>query len=154
MSLSNMIKELVEPKDLLLNYQVKSCSYNLNRPHLASILKENMFHYNGIGLSANQIGIWERAFIMMIDIEKKKTITCFNPIINKSYGDPVFCEEGCLSYPDQTVNVKRPDRIVVTYEDETKMKIKLKLTGITARIFQHEYDHLEGIDFMGRNENE
>ena len=63
-----MIKPLIPPEDPLLHKRIKKCSYNLDRLELSKILNENMFHYDGVGLSANQIGINERAFIMMIDL--------------------------------------------------------------------------------------
>tara|TARA_Y100001963_G_scaffold77938_1_gene107993 strand:+ start:675 stop:1007 length:333 start_codon:yes stop_codon:yes gene_type:complete len=109
-----------------------------------------MFHHNGVGLSANQIGIKERAFVMMTDIELQETVTCFNPKILKESKDMVVMEEGCLSYPDQFLQVSRPNSVVVKYEDENKNTIKEKLEGFVARVFQHEYDHMEGIDFTQR----
>ena len=134
----------------MLHHRVDVCGYHLDRQELSKTLVENMLHYEGVGLSANQIRIWERAFCMMIDFETQETITCFNPRITKTYGDSVWFEEGCLSYPDEIINVKRPDRIVVKYEDEDEKVHKLKLDGFVARVFQHEYDHLEGIDFTQR----
>ena len=86
----------------------------------------------------------------MTDVETQETITCFNPKIIKTYGDPVLFEEGCLSFPDEIINIERPDRIVVKYEDEDEKVHKIKLYGFLARVFQHEYDHLEGIDFTQR----
>ena len=145
-----MILELIPNTHPLLHEKIRTCSNELDRHELSRILHENMFHYNGIGLSANQIGIHERVFIMMIDIETETTVTCFNPKIVKKYDDNVWCEEGCLSYPDEIINVQRPDRIVVKYEDENKKEYKLKLDGIASRVFQHEFDHLEGIDFTQR----
>ena len=134
----------------MLHHRVDVCGYHLDRQELSKTLVENMLHYEGVGLSANKIGIWERAFCMMINFETQETITCFNPRITKTYGDSVWFEEGCLSYPDEIINVKRPDRIVVKYEDENEKVHKLKLDGFTSRVFQHEYDHLEGIDFTQR----
>ena len=145
-----MIKTLIPSEDSLLHNKIKKCSYNLDRSKLSYTLTENMFHHRGVGLSANQIGIEERVFVMMYDMDTQETITCFNPKIIKTYGDPVWFEEGCLSYPDKIINVERPDRIVVKYEDEDEKVHKLKLDGFTARVFQHEYDHLEGIDFTER----
>lgn len=142
-----MIKPLIKSDAYMLHHRVDICSYHLDRQELSKTLVENMLHYEGVGLSANQIGIWERAFCMMIDFETQETITCFNPRIIKTYGDPVWCEEGCLSFPDEILNIKRPDRIVVKYEDEDNKVHKLKLNGFPARVFQHEYDHLEGINF-------
>ena len=145
-----MILKLIPNTHPILHERVKSCSDDLDRPEMSRILKENMMHYNGVGLSANQIGISERVFIMMLNIETEETITCFNPKIVKKYSELVNCEEGCLSFPDEIINVDRPDKIVVKYEDEDKKEHKIKLDGFAARIFQHEYDHLEGIDFTQR----
>ena len=109
-----------------------------------------MFHHNGVGLSANQIGIEERVFVMMVDLETQETITCFNPKIIKESKDEVVMEEGCLSYPELYLEISRPSSIIIKYEDEGKNKIKNKLEGFIARVFQHEYDHMEGIDFTQR----
>tara|TARA_Y100001963_G_scaffold120790_1_gene168896 strand:+ start:95 stop:532 length:438 start_codon:yes stop_codon:yes gene_type:complete len=145
-----MLKTLIPPDDPLLHKKIKKCSYNLDRSKLSYTLNENMFHYNGVGLSANQIGIEERAFVMMIDIESQETITCFNPRIIKESNDEVVMEEGCLSYPELFLEISRPSNIIVKYEDEGKKIIKRRLKGYIARIFQHEYDHMEGIDFTQR----
>ena len=145
-----MLKTLIPPDDPLLHKKIKKCSYNLDRSKLSYTLNENMFHYNGVGLSANQIGIEERVFVMMIDIESQETITCFNPRIIKESNDEVVIEEGCLSYPELFLEISRPSTIIVKYEDEGKKIIKRRLDGYIARIFQHEYDHMEGIDFTQR----
>ena len=148
---ATFIKELVEPEHQLFHHRIQSCSYNLDRHHLSRVLIDNMIHHEGIGISANQIGIWERAFAMIRDIEHNKIIVCFNPRIVKSYTEEVEMEEGCLSYPDLFLKVKRPDKIVVKYEDEDKKTHKMKLQGLASRVFQHEYDHMEGIDFTQRS---
>jgi len=144
------IKELVEPEHQLFHHRIQSCSYNLDRHHLSKILIDNMIHHNGIGISANQIGIWERAFAMVRDLEHQEVMVCFNPRIIKSYTEEVEMEEGCLSYPELFLKIKRPDKIVVKYEDEDKKTHKMKLEGLASRVFQHEYDHMEGIDFTQR----
>ena len=145
-----MILQLTPNTHPILHERVKPCSKDLDRSEMSRILKENMMHYEGVGLSANQIGISERVFIMMLNMETEETITCFNPRIIKKYNDSVWCEEGCLSFPDEIINIQRPDRIVVKYEDEDKKEHKIKLDGRAARVFQHEFDHLEGIDFTER----
>ena len=147
---ATFIKELVEPEHQLFHHRINSCSYNLDRHHLSRVLIDNMIHHNGIGISANQIGIWERAFAMVRDIENNEVMVCFNPRIIKSYSEEVEMEEGCLSYPELFLKVKRPDKIVVKYEDEDKKIHKVKLSGLASRVFQHEYDHMEGIDFTQR----
>ena len=146
-----MLKPLIPSEDPLLHKKIKKCSYDLDRSKLSYTLNENMFHHKGVGLSANQIGIEERAFVMMIDEKTEETITCFNPRIIKYSKDEVVFEEGCLSYPDLFIKISRPSTIVVKYEDEGKEIHKVKMTEYIARIFQHEYDHMEGIDFTQRN---
>ena len=147
---ATFIKELVEPEHQLFHHQIQSCSYDLDRHHLSRVLIDNMIHHNGIGISANQIGIWERAFAMVRDLENNEVMVCFNPRIVKSYSEEVEMEEGCLSYPELFLKIKRPDKIVVKYEDEDKKTHKIKLQGLASRVFQHEYDHMEGIDFTQR----
>ena len=149
---ATFIKELVEPEHQLFHHRVQSCSYNLDRHHLSRVLIDNMIHHNGIGISANQIGIWERAFAMVRDLENNEVMVCFNPRIVKSYAEEVEMEEGCLSYPELFLKIKRPDKIVVKYEDEDKKTHKMKLQGLASRVFQHEYDHMEGIDFTQRSQ--
>ena len=147
---TTFIKELVEPEHQLFHHRINSCSYNLDRHHLSRVLVDNMIHHQGIGISANQIGIWERAFAMVRDLENNEVMVCFNPRIIKSYSEEVEMEEGCLSYPELFLKIKRPDKIIVKYEDEDKKTHKIKLQGLASRVFQHEYDHMEGIDFTQR----
>ena len=147
---ATFIKELVEPEHQLFHHRINSCRYNLDRHHLSRVLIDNMIHHEGIGISANQIGIWERAFAMVRDLENNEVMVCFNPRIIKSYSEEVEMEEGCLSYPELFLKIKRPDKIVVKYEDEDKKTHKMKLQGLASRVFQHEYDHMEGIDFTQR----
>ena len=145
-----MILKLTPNKHPILHERIKSCSEDLDRREMSRILKENMVHYEGIGLSANQIGISERVFVMILHMETGEIITCFNPRIIKRYDDDVWFEEGCLSFPDEIINIQRPNRIVVKYEDEDKKEHKIKLHGLAARVFLHEFDHLEGIVFTER----
>ena len=95
-----MILKLIPNTHPMLHERVKQCSKDLDRREMSRILKENMTHYEGVGLSANQIGIGERVFVMMLNIETEETITCFNPRIIKKYNDCGWFEEGCLSFPD------------------------------------------------------
>ena len=145
-----MILKLIPNTHPILHEKMKPCSEDLDRREMSRILKENMIHYEGVGLSANQIGISERVFVMILHMETQEIITCFNPRIIKRYKDCGWFEEGCLSFPDEIINVNRPNRIVVKYEDEDKKEHKIKLDGFASRVFQHEYDHLEGIDFTQR----
>ena len=145
-----MILKLIPNTHPILHEKMKPCSEDLDRREMSRILKENMIYYEGIGLSANQIGIGERVFVMVLNAETEETITCFNPRIIKRYNDCGWFEEGCLSFPDEIINIQRPNRIVVKYEDEDKKEHKIKLDGLAARVFLHEFDHLEGIVFTER----
>ena len=145
-----MILKLIPNTHPILHEIMKPCSEDLDRREMSRILKENMIHYEGVGLSANQIGISERVFVMVLHVETEEIITCFNPRIIKKYNDDVWFEEGCLSFPDEIINIQRPNRIVVKYEDEDKKDHKIKLDGFAARVFLHEFDHLEGIVFTER----
>ena len=142
-----MILKLIPNTHPILHEKMKPCSEDLDRHEMSRILKQNMIHYEGVGLSANQIGISERVFVMILHMETQEIITCFNPRIIKRYNDCGWFEEGCLSFPDEIINIQRPNRIVVKYEDEDKKEHKIKLDGFAARVFQHEFDHLEGIVF-------
>ena len=145
-----MIRDLVKSDDSILHRRIKPCGVNVDRHFISKTLIENMFHHEGCGLSANQIGMNIRAFVMIRDIEYNDVIVCFNPRIISRSDDCVWCEEGCLSFPDQFINVHRPDKVVVKYEDEEGKDHKISLSGFAARVFQHEFDHLNGIDFTQR----
>ena len=78
-----MIRTLIPDDDPRLHTKIDKCSYDLDRQSLSLELVENMIHHKGIGLSANQIGIEERAFCMYTDLETQATLTLFNPRIVK-----------------------------------------------------------------------
>ena len=137
-----MIRELVKSDDSILHRRIEPCGVNLDRHFISKTLIENMFHHDGVGLSANQIGMDVRAFAMVRDIEYNDVIVCFNPRIVTRSNECVWCEEGCLSFPDQFINVQRPDKIIVKYEDEEGKDHKISLSGLASRVFQHEFDHL------------
>ena len=142
-----MILKLTPNTYPILHERIEKCSYNLDRDEISKILKDNMIHHKGVGLSANQLGINERVFVMIRDIEFNEIIVCFNPQIIKTYKEEVEMEEGCLSYPDLFLKITRPKKIIVKYEDADKKIHKLKLDELASRIFQHEYDHMEGITY-------
>jgi len=98
----------------------------------------------GLGLAANQIGQNVRVFVM--DFYGEEFI-CINPIIEQSSTEFTIDQEGCLSFPDLSLNVKRSSEIFVSYSNIDGVEIQRWLSGITARCFQHELDHLNGITF-------
>ena len=78
----------------ILHEKVKKCSYYLDGIEISKIIHENMIHHEGVGLSANQLGIIERVFVMIRDLEYNEILTCFNPRIIKQSRKQVVMEEG------------------------------------------------------------
>ena len=138
---------LIESTNPLLKVKLSECSSDLDREKVESQLIDSMKHYQGIGLSANQVGIMERVFVMYSDVKKGEIISCFNPKIITQSDTEIVIEEGCLSYPGLWLKVKRPDGIEVEYEDKTGEVQSKAMFGLECRIFLHEYDHMEGTDF-------
>ncbi len=120
------------------------------REQIQQDLVDTMRAKNGIGLSANQIGIGARVFTMYADVKEKDILVCFNPKIVNQSAEEILMDEGCLSYPGLWLKVRRPEGIEVTYEDVGGELQEKAMFGLEARIFQHEYDHMEGTDFTKR----
>ena len=141
---------LIESTNPLLRIKLSECSSDLDREKVESQLIDSMKHYQGIGLSANQVGIMERVFVMYSNVKEREIIACFNPQILSVSDKKVLMDEGCLSYPGLWLKVNRPDAVEVSYEDENGELHKKAMFGLECRVFQHEYDHMEGIDFTQR----
>ena len=105
-------------------------------------MKKTMVDYGGLGLSANQCGYRFRMFVMG---SKDEQIVCINPRITDKFDDPIKLREGCLSYPGMYLYVPRYKKIEVEYHDENGKLNKEIFEGITAHVFQHELDHMNGI---------
>ena len=107
---------------------------------------------NGIGLAATQVGVLKRIIIINIgeiDDEVYEPLVLFNPEILSSEGE-IVAEEGCLSIPDVTADVKRPERIVVEGINAEREPIRIEADGLLARVLLHEIDHLNGVLFIDR----
>ena len=141
------ICKLIEAENPIMKVRLSGCSPDLDRDDVEEKLLDSMKNYNGIGLSANQIGIMERVFVMYSDVKKRETITCFNPEIVTKSDTEILMEEGCLTYPGLWLKVKRPDGIEVQYEDKSGEIQHQAMFGLECRIFLHEYDHMEGTNF-------
>ena len=105
-----------------------------------------MLEHEGMGLSAPQVGLHYRLFVMRGNAEQK--LFCFNPKITEVSGDIVPYNEGCLSFPNLKLAINRPEQIVAEWQDEKGERQKDALSGIFSRCFQHEIDHLQGILFI------
>ena len=111
---------------------------------IAIQLSETMKKYHGIGLSANQCGIFKRVFVIGTD---QFQLICINPKIIRFSDEKVEDREGCLSFPGLTLNVTRSKQIDVEFLDVNGNLQQLTMDGLTARCFQHELEHLNGIVF-------
>ena len=128
---------------------------------------ETMYKASGVGLAAPQIGLSIRLFIVdakpfseeesLTDLEKNELESFkrvfINPQIIEENGIEWDFNEGCLSIPDVHEDIFRKPEITVEYLDENFTPQKEKLTGLAARVVQHEYDHIEGILFTDRISN-
>lgn len=106
----------------------------------------------GVGLSAPQIGIKKRVFVICPDGRNGKMEVFINPIIGELLFENVenkTMTEGCLSYPDIFVQISRPEKVSLLYLDEEMHSQTKVFDGMKARIIQHEYDHLSGICRVG-----
>lgn len=113
---------------------------------LSNDLIETMMHNRGIGLSANQCGLSYRVFVLW----SSDALVCFNPRVVDQTTEFVSLDEGCLTYPNLFLKIKRPKSIKVRFQDAFGNTHTEKYTGMTARGFLHEMDHLDGILYTKR----
>ena len=135
-----------------------------NLEKLIANMKETMYNASGVGLAAPQIGKAIRLFLIDAspfaedkDISEKDraVLKSFNRVfinaqIVEEEGEEWVFNEGCLSIPDVREDVFRQPKITIEYQDEDFNKHTESLEGLAARVFQHEYDHIEGILFTDK----
>lgn len=123
-----------------------------NPPHdpkeLESLMSEAMEKFGGIGLSANQVGVDARMFVMKT--ADSGTVAFFNPELTRVSQETNLLKEGCLSFPDIYLMIKRSKVVEMKYQDCDGEEHIITLEGIGARCVQHEIDHLNGIVFLQR----
>jgi peptide deformylase len=105
---------------------------------------EVMYAEDGVGLAAPQVGVSLRIIVM----DDGKPRVMINPKIVYKSEEKVVAEEGCLSVPEIFENVERSKEVIVRYKDESGVEREEKFVDYSARIVQHEYDHLDGILFI------
>ena len=129
-----------------------------NLDELIDNMFETMYNAEGVGLAAPQVGLDDRLFVIdlspLADEEnpeyKDLKKVFINAHITSRSGDIASVEEGCLSIPGINESVPREDTIEIEYLDEKLEAHKETFTGFTARVIQHEYDHIDGILFVDR----
>ena len=117
---------------------------------LFEYLRDTMIAHNGLGLAANQVGIPYNVFVIGNPHIPESIFSVFNPTIVDYSQSIQLAEEGCLSFPNLFLKVKRPTIIKARFSGHDGKIETIKFDGFTARAFQHEYDHLQGGLFMDR----
>jgi peptide deformylase len=112
---------------------------------------ETMYAAPGIGLAAPQVGVGSRVFVVDLSVgrDRAQLITLVNPEFVQREGTQLE-EEGCLSVPGFNATVLRPSRVVIQGLDREENLQTFEGTGLLARAFQHEMDHLDGRLFVDR----
>lgn len=109
---------------------------------LAKDMFDTMYHDNGVGLAAPQVGILKRMFV--VDVDRENSYVFINPEILETSGEQTG-EEGCLSLPGKCGKVTRPNYVKVRATDLTGTEFEMEAEGLLARAILHENDHLDGI---------
>ena len=119
----------------------------VNPNAFASSLVETCIKHKGLGLSANQCGFPYRVFVAGAE---DNYVAYFNPKVTVMSSEETLADEGCLSFPNLFLKVYRPNMIGVEYQDFNGETHTATFSGMTARIFMHELDHMNGITFTHR----
>ena len=127
-------------------------------------LWETMYAASGVGLAAPQVGLGLRLFVIdaspfaeddELSLEEHTQLKGFkkafiNAVIEEESGEEWAFNEGCLSIPDVREEVKRQEKLTISYQNEAGEQLTESYTGLAARVIQHEYDHIEGILFTDK----
>jgi peptide deformylase len=119
--------------------------------HLAEEMLTTMREHEGVGLAANQVGRLRRILVAATEDEEYVIV---NPQIEEAAQDRETAVEGCLSIPDIQVEVERPTAITLSGQDAMGSPLRIEASGLLARIFQHELDHLNGVLILDRTDRE
>ena len=141
------LKEIITvPNEILKKISDPIENVGINEKKLINDLFETMYHSNGIGLAAVQVGVLKR--VLVVDVsnkdEKKKPIALINPVIKNFSNDKSVYEEGCLSIPDTFIEIERPKICEVEYVDVDGKIKNIKCDGLLSTCLQHEINHLDG----------
>jgi peptide deformylase len=139
--------ELIKAPNEFLEKQVVPFNFDtMDADKISKQMIEMMLKYKGVGLASNQVGIDGQIFVM----GEENPITVINPMVTEVGTEKIEMEEGCLSFPGLYMKVKRPSVVSVQYLDTKQKECIIKLEGFHARVFLHEFDHLQGITFDQR----
>ena len=119
--------------------------------YLAQEMLTTMREHEGVGLAANQVGRLRRILVAATEDEEYVIV---NPQLEEVAETTEKTVEGCLSIPDIQVEVERPTAVTISGQDATGAPLRIEASGLLARIFQHEIDHLDGVLILDRTDRE
>lgn len=144
---------IIKFPDLILREQMPKFDFNNPIMDPAQLEKEminTMLTNKGIGLSANQVGIRTRVFVMGYSGNPEAAQAFFNPEVVATVDNLQDLEEGCLSFPGIFVKIKRPKKILARWQNTKGDYEEDEFDGYNCKCYLHELDHLEGIVFRDR----
>ena len=119
--------------------------------YLAEDMLATMREHEGVGLAANQVGRLKRVLVAAVEDDE---FVLVNPTIVEAAQTAEKELEGCLSIPGIQVEVERPTAVTISAQDASGAPLRLEASGLLARIFQHEIDHLDGVLILDRTDRE
>ena len=144
---------LIESNDPLLHRPTKlitdeqTADYKNALQPIASLLVTAIYERGALGVSACQLGIDMAMFAMLVN---DRVRICINPEIVAASFKMVMAKEGCISFSELFLNVRRPEGVAVRYKTIEGDEVTERLEGLEARVWLHEYDHCQGICFTDR----
>jgi peptide deformylase len=148
--MGNKFQIITHPNPILRRISKEVDVKKIKHPDQKETIKgmvSTMLEKDGVGLAAPQIGINDRIIVVNT---KDRVIAMINPEITRKSITKEAMEEGCISVPGIFGNVKRNKKIDCIFYNEEGKRMKLKASGLLARIIQHETDHLDGILFIDK----
>jgi len=145
--------QLIQSPNSFLTRKVKPFDFNeLDAKQISGEMCQIMMAKNGLGLAANQVELDAQIFVMrpIENVAVTKPFAVINPVIMKVDSESVLGKEGCLSHLGLLLNIRRPKTLVAKFLDIDAKECIIEFSGIDARCFLHEYDHLQGIEFTDR----
>jgi len=142
--------ELVKSNDPILITQCQKFDFQdppFDPIEFSHELVKAMYEWNGLGLAANQVGVPYNIFAMR---GQPENFVCFNPRIVQPSAEQIILEEGCLSFPGLVMKIKRPRHVRVRFTTPNGVTRTETFIGMSARVFQHEMDHLDGRLYFNR----
>ena len=146
----SQIRQYPDPVLKMAAREVESFDDDLRR--LVDRMKRLMKDAYGVGLAGNQVGMLRQLFVFQRDEDEVAALV--NPRIVARSDETDVLEEGCLSIQGVRVPVERSVAVTVEAQDEQGRDVRLDLEGITARVAQHEIDHLDGMLILDRTDDE